>query len=119
MPFDRAELEHMAGCDKPDDVAPFCLTCGYNLTGVVSARCPECGHYFDFKEWQKQVAELKSQIRDVENAVRCVPNGLKVAIGGAVVLGLGWAVGPGTCWMWLSQRAARRSPFVQSQCASR
>jgi len=29
------------------DTALRCFTCGYNLTGVVSKRCPECGTEFD------------------------------------------------------------------------
>ena len=24
--------------------APFCLSCGHDLTGTLSATCPECGH---------------------------------------------------------------------------
>lgn len=30
---------------KPDH--PTCSECGYNLTGLVEARCPECGRPFD------------------------------------------------------------------------
>lgn len=32
----RGSIERMAG---------FCMMCGYDLTGNVSGRCPECGHY--------------------------------------------------------------------------
>jgi hypothetical protein len=33
------------GDRKPD--YPTCAECGYNLTGLVEARCPECGKPFD------------------------------------------------------------------------
>jgi predicted RNA-binding Zn-ribbon protein involved in translation (DUF1610 family) len=28
---------------KMKKVAGFCIACGYNLRGITSARCPECG----------------------------------------------------------------------------
>jgi hypothetical protein len=32
-----------------DSMTPFCVSCGYNLTALTSARCPECGWEID---WQ-------------------------------------------------------------------
>lgn len=31
---------------QPGSVAPRCAACGYNLTGLTSNRCPECGRLF-------------------------------------------------------------------------
>lgn len=28
---------------RGDSTAPHCLACGYNLTGLIGGRCPECG----------------------------------------------------------------------------
>ena len=28
----------------------YCLKCGYNLFGLSEARCPECGHAFDWAD---------------------------------------------------------------------
>lgn len=32
-----------------DELPPTCLPCGYNLTGLGSARCPECGWVIDWR----------------------------------------------------------------------
>lgn len=39
----------------PDVQTPlfFCPTCGYNLTGLVKDRCPECGKAFDRAELER------------------------------------------------------------------
>jgi rubredoxin len=34
---------------QTDDEEIYCPVCGYNLTGVYSGRCPECGAFFDRK----------------------------------------------------------------------
>lgn len=38
---------------EPGEVAgkttPYCVPCGYNLTGLTSARCPECGWIIDWR----------------------------------------------------------------------
>ena len=39
---------HWAGLavvrENPGAGVPTCQACGYNLTGLLSTRCPECGH---------------------------------------------------------------------------
>ena len=35
----------------------FCPGCGYNLTGLIENRCPECGKTFDPEELRRRIAE--------------------------------------------------------------
>jgi hypothetical protein len=44
-PAERAARISRAGAD-----ALVCPTCGYNLTGLREARCPECGAQFTLNE---------------------------------------------------------------------
>lgn len=43
MPIDDHELRQMAGNPWIHPVPPTCPHCGYNLTGLTSRVCPECG----------------------------------------------------------------------------
>lgn len=82
------------------DVPPFCLTCGYNLTGSVSDRCPECGQVFVHKEWQREVDRIKLQVSEAKDSILLASVGLKVAVAGLVirVLGVMWGAGGLVAW---------------------
>lgn len=55
--FGRHVDENESGPDKPgslDHLEPFCPACLYDLRGLTSDRCPECGEPFDrerFRTW--------------------------------------------------------------------
>lgn len=48
----------MASKDPPEDTGLRCHKCGYNLTGLVKSRCPECGTSTD--DAQRRYGEPKS-----------------------------------------------------------
>ncbi len=58
MPIDERELNRAGGFRLPTPVAPLCPRCQYNLTGLRDARCPECGHEF---QWQTVRRKARAQ----------------------------------------------------------
>ena len=61
------ELNRLTGARPKSTVAPFCVECGYNLSGAVSAQCPECGTLFERGRWEelsRLVARRVEQLRE-------------------------------------------------------
>ncbi len=50
-PDSQTEIEEVTdrAIEVPDDEQLYCPACAYNLTGLVTARCPECGSLFDLE----------------------------------------------------------------------
>jgi predicted RNA-binding Zn-ribbon protein involved in translation (DUF1610 family) len=99
MPIETDELNRITGSGRPVSFPPFCVKCGYNMTGAVSERCPECGYLFNAKEWRQRAAELAHRSEQIGEANVWAARGLKIAIGGMVMvlidlaIGVSWAGG--------------------------
>jgi hypothetical protein len=96
MPIELAQLERMIGNPRPGPIPPFCVNCGYNLTGAVSPRCPECGAYFSPKEWKVKAREALQRVQDIKDANQWARWGMWITAGGAGLLLIGLLM-PGSC----------------------
>ncbi len=65
-----------------EDIPPFCIQCGYNLTGSVSGRCPECGTPFVEKDWKREADRIREHLREARDCNEWVRRGLFVALAG-------------------------------------
>lgn len=91
------QLDIMMGQDWRHELPPVCLECGYDLTGCVSDRCPECGIYFSRRELAKYINDLKLELRVLRSVNDWVRAGAVMAFSGLVLLLVGWTVG--RCWV--------------------
>ncbi len=79
------ELDTMLGGAWHPDLHPFCLRCGYDLTGSVSDRCPECGGAFSRRQIEREAYAIKSRIRQLEFVPDVVSAAFRLAAVGALV----------------------------------
>jgi hypothetical protein len=80
----------------PERPAHVCPNCDYNLTGLSSRRCPECGEEFSLLEARMRAIELSDGVRRVIRAESIERAKLFAGIG--LMLAAVWLqnVGPGT-----------------------
>ena len=99
MAFQLSELERLLGDEWNEVLPPICLDCGYDLTGLPSNRCPECGNIFVRGEVKQQARYMRNQLRQLRNCNELLRFGWYLglsAAGAMVVLGfLGGLVDPG------------------------
>ncbi len=86
MTIDHIELERLTGGPTDTAIPPFCVACGYNLTGLLSDRCPECGTVFVAAEWRVEAARINRLAARIRDANEWVHNGSKVVAAGVVLL---------------------------------
>ncbi len=101
---DRAALAE-AGLSEaspiPDRPAHVCPTCDYNLTGLTSRRCPECGAEFTLLEARMRGVEVSDSVRRMMRLVRI--DQIKTYVGVACIVVSFWYqnVTPGSVSGWL------------------
>ncbi|OWY73259.1 hypothetical protein B7486_02625 [cyanobacterium TDX16] len=62
----------------------LCPSCDYNLTGLVSRRCPECGDSFTLSEARHRAIETSEEIRRFVRSTRL--DGGRMAFGIALIV---------------------------------
>lgn len=89
MPLTWDEIESMRPAREWHlPLPPTCRKCGYNLTGLDSNRCPECGREFKWKEVRLRTARIWSLTLRLRHANEDAMLGLKLAGGGLLFYGL-------------------------------
>ncbi len=91
--IDTHHLELMMGRDWRGELPPVCLECGYDLTGCVSDRCPECGIYFSRRELAEFINNLKLELRVLRSINDWIKTGFWLGSVALACLLLGWTFG--------------------------
>ena len=92
MPIDPQELEHLLE-ERGGSAPPFCVSCGYNLTGAVSSRCPECGCRFVGAEWRDKVEEINRRLCEARRAHEWGRPALGIAAASVAMMALANSLG--------------------------
>ena len=88
MIFSWDALKQMVPDDKSWNLPlpPTCRQCGYNLTGLTSLRCPECGTSFKWNEVRIRTRRILGDMERMETVQRDVRQAW-------YLIGAGWAAG--------------------------
>jgi len=83
----------------------YCLHCSYDLRGLRSSRCPECGSEFDYDEWLRVVNNIGLELPEAERTVRRAPRSWQIALA-ACLLHLSGLTMPCNTYLRCAARAA-------------
>jgi hypothetical protein len=85
-----SEIERLLGDEWTEVLPPICLDCGYDLTGLPSRRCPECGNIFIRGEVRQQARRIRNELRQLRTTRDLVRLGWFIGLGTTVAMvGLG------------------------------
>jgi predicted RNA-binding Zn-ribbon protein involved in translation (DUF1610 family) len=80
-----------------EKLPPICTGCGYNLTGLASRNCPECGQYITWSEVRANAKVALHALREVEDVNDVIDFGVYLGAGGLLLIlvcyGLNFAAG--------------------------
>jgi len=74
-------------------IPPACPKCGYNLTGLPTNRCPECGRLFTWIDIERRANQAWVHLLLLRDANRHVRSGLRFAGGGLAMIVAAYVLG--------------------------
>ncbi|HRX85939.1 MAG TPA: hypothetical protein P5572_13050 [Phycisphaerae bacterium] len=80
-----------------EKLPPICPGCGYNLTGIESTRCPECGRAVLWSELRTNARTLYHALRQVEDVNDVIDVGMYLGSAALIMIlgcyAVNWGVG--------------------------
>lgn len=89
MAIERRDIDHMLGDPWRMELPPTCPKCGFNLSDTGGNRCPECGITYVRSVIAEHARRMQAELRRMSNMNRLVKTGLKFALVGGAILGVG------------------------------